>query len=1121
MIDLTQNTNDKSNEIQSTLFDELFPKGQVRLSQISLSNWGSFNAPNIYTVNIHENGTLITGDNGAGKSTLIDGLMALLVAPSKASFNAAAAQNSKNDRTLVSYMRGSYGSEGDGLGARVKSKREGAVVTGLRALYEFDDGSCVTLMGLFWIPSNTNKSSDVRRIYMIAKQNLQLKDVLVEFKSMDVRHLKKWIGSHELISEYDQRFGQYQEAYRDLFSMDNPNAPELLQRALGLKRVDDLTELVRTLVLEPCSLKDDAKKVVESFADLNGAYQEMVDAKKQVEHLAPLKEIAAVYDKLSARTAQLLKEKKAFMPFYNKKYAIVLESSLKLIHAHLQQIDVDLKACEGQLAQAKKDVATYRDLYNRAGGDRLQKLKDQIDETVKVLNSLSTNSAEYQLFCDRLNFNNELVKSIFDENQHTCCGLLSKQSDEQFKLNKEMGQNLIAIDSAKETLESLKADLNIIRQQEDSNIDIEFQSIRDWLVGELALAKSECMFVGELIDVNESVKDVWQGAIERALGGIKTTLLITPKDQAKVTNWLNTHDLGLRFKVRVVSDQWNFKQRKSKENGFVQHLKWKEHAFAPWLQKMVAQYDLTCVASTAELDATPFSLTKEGLVHLEQGKFEKNDRDACQDKRKWCLGFSNKDRVLMLEAECEQVNATLQGLLKQEQDLNDKSKEFRNNEKALEKIQDFKWDDINIKPIQEKYALLQEELQLLETKSTELQDSKRSLERAENNQNGLEDEKTRLNVLYGMKKKESEDVQSKLENTLKQAAVDIDEATEESLEKRFGVITLESDEQKEQVKSKLDSEHDAALNKLHVAEKKATRVITAFKSNERWKLHTLEWPVDLAAMSDCLAHLETIEKEGLPSLETRFKNKLNNDVTQPLANLFNEYKHVQEEIHERIERINQVLQRTDYNPSCYLLLETKKEHHPHVREFFSQLQQCLSLAVSQDQDLRFAALKSVIDILDEACKSNSLNHVRLLDPRYQLSFVAKLINKDTHEEVDSLGSSSGKSGGEKESFAGVIVAASLAYVLTPDGHDKPVYKSVFLDEAFSNTQESNSRRVLKVFKELSLQTNLLTPYKNLNLAREFAQSLLIVSRNPELHQTSVDEASWTEVESIINSRGDS
>ena len=104
---------------------------------------------------------------------------------------------------------------------------------------------------------------------------------------------------------------------------------------------------------------------------------------------------------------------------------------------------------------------------------------------------------------------------------------------------------------------------------------------------------------------------------------------------------------------------------------------------------------------------------------------------------------------------------------------------------------------------------------------------------------------------------------------------------------------------------------------------------------------------------------------------------------------------------------------------------------------------------------------------------------------------------------------------------GVIVAASLAYVLTPDGHDKPVYKSVFLDEAFSYTQESNSRRVLKVFKELSLQTNLLTPYKNLNLAREFAQSLLIVSRNPELHQTSVDEASWTEVESIINSRGDS
>lgn len=35
----------------------------------------------------------------------------------------------------------------------------------------------------------------------------------------------------------------------------------------------------------------------------------------------------------------------------------------------------------------------------------------------------------------------------------------------------------------------------------------------------------------------------------------------------------------------------------------------------------------------------------------------------------------------------------------------------------------------------------------------------------------------------------------------------------------------------------------------------------------------------------------------------------------------------------------------------------------------------------------------------------------------------------------------------------------------------------FLDEAFSNTAEAVSRRVLKVFKALKIHVNLITPYK--------------------------------------------
>lgn len=137
----------------------------------------------------------------------------------------------------------------------------------------------------------------------------------------------------------------------------------------------------------------------------------------------------------------------------------------------------------------------------------------------------------------------------------------------------------------------------------------------------------------------------------------------------------------------------------------------------------------------------------------------------------------------------------------------------------------------------------------------------------------------------------------------------------------------------------------------------------------------------------------------------------------------------------------------------------------------------------------------------------------MLDARYQLSFIAEDVDKnDRNRVLDVLGSTSGKSGGEKESFADNIVAASLAYVLTPDGCSHPIYSTVFLDEAFSNTAEKVSRRVLKVFKELNLHLNLITPYKNLNIARETAGSLIIAERDAEQHESRLTEVTWAVID---------
>jgi uncharacterized protein YPO0396 len=55
---------------------------------------------------------------------------------------------------------------------------------------------------------------------------------------------------------------------------------------------------------------------------------------------------------------------------------------------------------------------------------------------------------------------------------------------------------------------------------------------------------------------------------------------------------------------------------------------------------------------------------------------------------------------------------------------------------------------------------------------------------------------------------------------------------------------------------------------------------------------------------------------------------------------------------------------------------------------------------------------------------------------------------------------------------------------------------------------------LRVFRELQIHVNLITPYKNLNLARESAHSLLIVERDPNAHESQLCEVTWEEIDRL-------
>ena len=86
---------------------------QHRLARVQLINWGTFTGE--WSFAVPWKGMLLTGPSGAGKSSVLDAMAAVLVAPGKLRFNAAAqgTDTRDHDRSLVTYVRGAHKREAD------------------------------------------------------------------------------------------------------------------------------------------------------------------------------------------------------------------------------------------------------------------------------------------------------------------------------------------------------------------------------------------------------------------------------------------------------------------------------------------------------------------------------------------------------------------------------------------------------------------------------------------------------------------------------------------------------------------------------------------------------------------------------------------------------------------------------------------------------------------------------------------------------------------------------------------------------------------------------------------------------------------------------------------------
>lgn len=1086
----------------------LFPTDPIRLAEISVCNWGSFQ--NIHTAKIDPHGTLITGDNGAGKSTFIDGLMALLLPMRGAAFNVAAAQGDKSDRSVMSYVRGSFGADHEGAHTRVKHKRDGAVISGLRALYRSENGNEITLLTILLANAGANSLSELKRIYLVAKGNVRLAAILHELGDGDIRKFNQWLKTQKHITSFDERFKDYQAYYRQCLFMDNENAPALLSRALGLKKIDDLTKLIRELVLEPNSIREEARKIVAEFDDLAHIHARMLDARAQVQYLQDLPNLQEKWQDNQQQVQSLYEQKQALPIYYAQYRAERLREDLAHLSGSLKQVEQDIITKKQHVEYAEAAQEQRHAEYLQAGGERILVLKEQEKNQQKEYDRTFQAAEQYQALCRQLNISDELRGEIFVQHQAQADVHMAElaQAHEMAEQNfsDEAGE-LRLLDKKIHELEN-----EIVQtEQQKSSLPNKQQQWRDEVQAALNIAPNTLMFIAEMVEVAEEYRD-WQGAIERAMGGLRTTLLVPKSEFNKINQWLNSRHLGTHVRVQEV-DLDKTQSVEFQEKGYLAKLVWREHVYQNWLRGFLHKKDWICAENMAEFERTPFSMTREGLQHFERGRSEKNDNHKICDKNQWFLGFSNKTRLASLKSELASVKAQKITQAQKREQAREQMNRIAEQQHAWKNLSQIQWANIDLPQkafeLNQTCALIEELSQNQGNMQLAKQRWDEAKQQTQNAQAAFIQAKTQE---HGLREKQ-QNIERELAKYVSQAQGSMRDEVRTLLVKLFEKQNV--DEHTLRAKQQhLENLYHKAQTQCADVEKKADRIMSGFRHKAEWQPYAVEWATDVeTGLPDYIGYLRYLQNEGLPALVEQQTERLNKHSRQSLITFHEMFRTIQDDTKERIQKINAVLARTEFMQAHhYLRLGSKSEHYPHVKEFQQKFKLAMTSYISDDRDLQFQQLQDVIEILKKHVDSNTLESQRLLDPRYQLDFYADVVDKhDENRVIETLSSSSGKSGGEKEAFAGMIVAASLAYVLTPEGCEHPVYSTVFLDEAFSNTAENVSRRVLRVFKALGLHVNLITPYKNLNIAQESARSVIIAERNSDTHESHLCEMTWEDL----------
>lgn len=1094
-----------------------------RLQRLEVFNWGTFDG-RVWALNPGGKNALLTGDIGSGKSTLVDAVTTLLVPAHRIAYNKAAGADSK-ERTLRSYVLGHYKSErnevsGTAKPVALRDHNSYSVILGVFHNAGYDQ--TVTLAQVFWMKDTQGQPA---RFFVCAERALSIATDFAHFGS-DITALRKKLRG--LGAEVFDSFPPYGAWFRRRFGIENEQALELFHQTVSMKSVGNLTDFVRSHMLEPFEVAPRIAALIGHFDDLNRAHEAVCKAKRQVELLSPLVTDCERHSSLVSQAEELRACREALRPYFAGLKLGLLEKRIAGLADEWERQDTQVKR-RGELRNAQR---TEEDELKRSiadnGGDRLERLAVEIRNKDQERQARERKAQRYAELMHAVGESPAVDEPAFLEQHQRFTALTNAAKEAETQLQNQEREHEFDFRQGKQDYDHLVTEIASLKARL-SNIPTEQVAMRAALCKALGLSEADMPFAGELLQVRDDERD-WEGAAERLLRSFGLSILVPDEHYAAVADWVDrTHLKGrlVYFRIRPSArgDLPNLHRDSLARKLAVKP----DSPFYNWLERELAhRFDVACCATHEQFRRETRAITRAGQIKAPGERHEKDDRHRLDDRSRYVLGWTNTAKIAALEAQAKQLETRLGELGSRIGKIQAEQNTLRDRLTALSKLDEYAdFRELDWQSLAVEVAQLTDEKQRLETASDVLKQLTERLAEVvaalKSTEAQLEEHKDNRSKAE-QKKTDAEALCVQTQAALDEPAFATHSAYFEQLDTVRGEalgehqLTVEScDNRERELRDWLQKQIDSESRKLSNLGERIVKAMTSYK--EEFKLETSEVDAGIEAGFEYRNMLDKLQADDLPRFEARFKELLNENTIREVANFHSQLNRERETIKERIARINESLTQIDYNTGRYIVLEARPTPDADTRDFQTELRACTEGALTGSDDSQYSEAKflQVKRIIERFRGREGLSEqdrrwaAKVTDVRNWFVFAASERWREDDSEHEHYSDSGGKSGGQKEKLAYTILAASLAYQfgLEWGAVRSRTFRFVVIDEAFGRGSDESAQYGLRLFAQLNLQLLIVTPLQKIHIIEPFVSSVGFVhneeGRASMLRNLSIEE----------------